>query len=339
MSLVRPVPISVLDGVPVAEGSTPSDALRNSIDVAKRVEDWGYRRLWVTEHHSMPGVAASAPAVLLSYLASVTDRIRLGSGGVMLPNHAPLVVAEQFGTLEAFAPGRIDLGLGRAPGADQRTAQALRRNAAGTDEEFVTTLLELQAFFQGSFPEGHPYHNVQAVPGEGNVPEFWLLGSSGYSAQIAGALGWPFVFAHHFSPANTLPSVELYRESFRPSARLREPYVMIAVAAMCADSDDGAHFLHGSTELYTLRLRHGYLGRVPTPDEAAKYTYTPAEKDFLRGIAGAHIVGSPETVAAGLDKVLAETDANELMVASGGWDHEARLRSYELIAEMADLTG
>ncbi len=171
MSLVRPVPISVLDGAPVAEGSTPSDALRNSIDVAKRVEDWGYRRLWVTEHHSMPGVAASAPAVLLSYLASVTDRIRLGSGGVMLPNHAPLVVAEQFGTLEAFAPGRIDLGLGRAPGADQRTAQALRRNAAGTDEEFVTTLLELQAFFQGSFPEGHPYHNVQAVPGEGNVPE------------------------------------------------------------------------------------------------------------------------------------------------------------------------
>lgn len=296
------VPFSVLDGAPVAEGSRPSDALRNSVEVARRAEFWGYRRLWVTEHHSMPGVAASAPAVILAHLAAVTTRIRLGSGGVMLPNHAPLAVVEQFGTLEALAPGRIDLGLGRAPGAVRATADALRRGSS-QEPDFVAMLAELLAFFDGSFPAAHPYSQIEAVPGRGEKPELWLLGSSTSSAEIAGVLGLPFAFAHHFSPANTLPAVAAYRERFRASPVLEAPYVMIAAAVMCADADDEARYLHGSTELYTLRLSRGSLGRVPSPDEAASYLYTETERQFLSGVAGAHIVGNPETVATGLDQL------------------------------------
>ena len=283
MPLRASVPFSVLDGAPVAEGCRPSDALRHSVEVAQHAETWGYRRVWVTEHHSMPGVAASAPAVILAHLAAVTDRIRLGSGGVMLPNHAPLAVVEQFGTLEALAPGRIDLGLGRAPGAVRATAEALRRGGSGSGDDFVAMLAELLAFFDGSFPRAHPYNQIEAVPGLGDKPAIWLLGSSASSAQIAGALGLPFAFAHHFSPANTLPAVAMYRERFRPSDTLAKPYVMIAAALMCADTDEEARFLHGSTELYTLRLSRGSLGRVPSPEEAAAYRYTPTEREFPPG--------------------------------------------------------
>jgi luciferase family oxidoreductase group 1 len=338
MALTRSVPFSVLDGASVAEGSSPGEALRNSIDLAQRAEALGYRRFWVTEHHSMPGVATSAPAVILAHLAAVTDHIRLGSGGVMLPNHAPLVVAEQFGTLEAFAPGRIDLGLGRAPGADQRTAAALGRSLGQGGDDFVPMLAELLAFFDGTFPAGHPYANVHAVPGRGAKPAIWLLGSSGGSAQIAGVLGLPFAFAHHFSPANTLPALEIYRQHFRPSDVLEAPHVMIAAAVTCADTDEEAQWLHGSSKLYTLRLRKGDLGRVPSPAEAAEHRYTPEEQAFLRALTGAHIVGGPDTVTAGLDQLLAATGADEMVIASGGWDYAARRHSYELIAELAGLT-
>ena len=336
MTLRRTIPFSVLDGASVGDGSTTTEALRNSVDLARRAEAWGYHRYWVTEHHSMPGVATSAPAVILAHLAAVTDHIRLGSGGVMLPNHAPLVIAEQFGTLEAYAPGRIDLGIGRAPGGDQSTAAALRRPNGGA-EEFVAMLAELLAFFDGTFPDGHALRNVQAVPGLGVKPAIWLLGSSGSGAQLAGMLGLPFAFAHHFAPANTIPAVRLYREHFRPSPELAEPHVMIAAAVTCADTDDDARWVHGSSRLYTLRFRDGNLGRIPRPEVAAQYRFTPEDEDFLRGLNSAHIVGSPATVTAGLDQLIADTDADEMVIACTGWDYQARLRSYELTAEIAGL--
>jgi luciferase family oxidoreductase group 1 len=338
MALQRPIPLSVLDLAPVSEGSGPGDALRNSIDLVQRAEAWGYNRLWVAEHHNMTGIASSAPAVVLATLAAASDRIRLGSGGVMLPNHAPLAVAEQFGTLEALYPGRIDLGLGRAPGTDQLTASALRRSTeGGSGDDFPPMLGELLAFFEGSFPDDHPYHRIQAVPGQGNKPAIWLLGSSGYSAQVAGILGLPFAFAHHFSATNTLPALQLYRDRFQPSETLAEPYVMIGAAVVCAETDEEARFLHGSSKLQMLRLRTGRPGRVPTPEEAAEYHYTPMEKETVRSTTGSHIVGSPATVTEGLDRLIAETGVDEIIVTSGAWDHKARLRSFELIAELAEL--
>src|SRR5690242_5671172 len=221
------VPLSVLELSPVTAGGTPRDALNNTIELAKHVERLGYRRFWLAEHHNMPGIASSAPAVLIGHIAEATQTIRVGSGGVMLPNHAPLVVAEQFGMLEALHPGRIDLGIGRAPGTDQLTASALRRTPEISADGFPQDLGELIAFFYGTFPEHHPYARITAVPARDNVPELWLLGSSGYSAQVAGMLGLPFAFAHHFMPANTLPALAIYRQHFRPSAYLAQPYVMI----------------------------------------------------------------------------------------------------------------
>jgi luciferase family oxidoreductase group 1 len=338
MALHRPVPLSILDLAPVSEGSGAGDALHNSIDLVQRAEAWGYRRHWVAEHHNMTGIASSAPAVVLAALGAASSRIRLGSGGVMLPNHAPLAVAEQFGTLEALYPGRIDLGLGRAPGTDQLTASALRRSTDGpAGDDFPPMLGELLAFFEGSFPEDHPYRRITAVPGQGNKPAIWLLGSSGYSAQVAGILGLPFAFAHHFSAGNTLPALELYRERFRPSDTLDEPYVMIGAAIVCAETDEEAKFLHGSSRLQMLRLRTGRPGRVPTPEEAADYRYSPMELETVRSTTGSHIVGSPATVTEGLDRLISETGVDEIIVTSGAWDHKARLHSYERIAELAGL--
>src|SRR5579871_1340249 len=219
------VPLGVLDLAPVPDGSTVGGALRATIDLAKKTEDLGFTRFWVAEHHGMPGIASSSPPVLIGHIADATEAIRVGSGGVMLPNHTSLVVAEQFGMLEALHPGRIDLGIGRAPGTDQATAAALRHRGP---DEFPRQLTDLLGFFTGQWPTGHPLATVHAVPGEGNGPDMWLLGSSGYSAQVAGTLGLPFAFAHHFMPANTLPALELYRESFRPSETLAEPYAMVA---------------------------------------------------------------------------------------------------------------
>jgi len=231
----RAVPLSVLDLAPVPEGGSAGDALRATIDLARHADQLGFRRFWVAEHHNMPGVASSAPPVLVGSIADATESIRVGSGGVMLPNHVSLVVAEQFGMLEALHPGRIDLGIGRAPGTDQATAAALRRSpeALGADD-FPDQLMDLLGFFTGRWPENHPFARITATPGRGNLPAMWLLGSSGYSAQVAGMLGLPFAFAHHFMPQNTLPALDLYRKSFRPSAELDKPYSMIAAGVICA---------------------------------------------------------------------------------------------------------
>jgi luciferase family oxidoreductase group 1 len=338
MGLCRPVPLSVLDLSPIRTGYGPSDALRNSTDLARAVERLGYRRLWVAEHHNMPGIASSAPAVLIAHLAASTERIRVGSGGVMLPNHAPLVVAEQFGTLEALHPGRIDLGIGRAPGTDPATAAALRRSPLPlSHDDFPEELTDLVGFFRGAFPPGHPYHRIRAVPGEGDMPALWLLGSTGYSAQAAALLGLPFAFAHHFSPANTVPALALYRERFRPSEALSEPYAMVAVAVVAAGTSERARWLHGSSRLSVLRLRSGMPGPLPSPEEAAARPYTPDELERIAAFTGDHVVGDPEDVRRGLDDLLDRTGADELMVTSNVYEPAERIRSFELVAELAGL--
>ncbi len=334
MSAGPEMKLSVLDLAPVPSGSSAGVALRNSIDLAQHVERLGYHRHWVAEHHNMPGIASSAPAVLIAHLASATSTIRLGSGGVMLPNHAPLTVAEQFGMLEALHPNRIDLGIGRAPGTDQLTASALRRTDDLSADGFPQDLGELIAFFHGTFPQEHPYSRITAVPAKDNVPQLWLLGSSGYSAQVAGMLGLPFAFAHHFSPANTLPAIALYRRSFRPSAYLEEPYVMVGVQVVCADTDAEAARLAAPSALSFLKLRQGRPGQLPTPDEAATYPYTDMEREAIRQRQADQVMGSPETVRRGLLELAERTGAGELMLTTVVYDHADRLRSYELVAEV-----
>jgi luciferase family oxidoreductase group 1 len=334
------VPVSVLDLVPVGEGSSPSAALAASVRLAREVEALGYHRYWVAEHHNMPGIASSAPAVLLARVAGETSTIRLGSGGVMLPNHAPLVVAEQFGMLEALAPGRIDLGIGRAPGTDQVTMHALRRGAVGSDpDDLPRQLAELLAFFNGSFPETHPYHRIRATPGLGDQPAIWLLGSSDYSAHLAGQLGLPFSFAHHFAAANTVPALEVYRRAFRPSEVLSEPYVMLGVAVLCAETEERARWLAAPGSLAFLRLRQGRPGRFPSPEEAAAYSFTPAEKEVVRAWRSSQVLGEPDAVRQQLDELVARTGADELMVTTLLHGPEDRLRSYQLVAEASVHTG
>ena len=325
-------PLSVLDLAPVATGSTVGEALRNSLDLARQVERLGYRRHWVAEHHNMPGIASSAPAVLIAHLASVTTTLRVGSGGVMLPNHQPLVIAEQFGMLEALHPGRIDLGIGRAPGTDQVTAYALRRSFDPAADDLPTQLQELLAFFSGAIPR------ITAVPGAGNMPAIWLLGSSDFSARLAGELGLPFSFAHHFMPQNTLPALEIYRHSFTPSATLAEPYAMVGVAVVCAETDEHARWLHEPAKLAFLRLRSGRPSTLPSPEEAAGYEYSPDERRFVDDWTASHIVGSQETVRKELLGLQERTAADELILTTNLYDHADRLRSYELVAEVAGIT-
>jgi len=321
-------PLSVLELAPAARDATATDALRNTTELAKRVEALGYQRIWVAEHHNMPSIASSSPAVLIAHLAASTSTIRVGSGGVMLPNHAPLVVAEQFGTLEALHPGRIDLGIGRAPGTDQRTALALRRTMAGLSAEgFPQELSDLIGYFQGD------NDLIQAVPGRGNEPAIWLLGSSGFSAQLAGMLGLPFSFAHHFSSANTVPALNLYRENFRPSRWLSEPYAKVAVNVVCADTDERARWLAGPAALAFLKLRTGKPEALVPPEEAAEYPYSDLEKAFVEDRWRDQAVGSPETVERQLTDLLSRTGANELMLTTMVYDLEARARSFELVAE------
>ncbi|GAA2706438.1 LLM class flavin-dependent oxidoreductase [Micromonospora olivasterospora] len=323
------VPLAVLDLAPVAAGAGAGEALRHTTELARRTEELGYHRFWVAEHHNMPGIASSAPAVLIAHLAAATSTIRLGSGGVMLPNHAPLVVAEQFGTLEALHPGRIDLGIGRAPGTDQVTALALRRTMEGLSAEgFPRELADLMNYFTGERPGP-----IVATPGRGELPAIWLLGSSGFSAQLAGLLGLPFSFAHHFSAANTLPALALYRQHFRPSRYLEKPYAMVAVNAVCADTDERAHWLAGPADLSFLRLRSGRPAALATPDEAAAYPYTELEREFVTQRREGQALGSPETVRRQLTELLARTGADELMLTTLVYDVADRARSYELIAE------
>ncbi|MEV4827561.1 LLM class flavin-dependent oxidoreductase [Micromonospora sp. NPDC049257] len=323
------VPMSVLDLAPVAAGATASEALAHTTELARRTEELGYRRFWVAEHHNMPAIASSAPAVLLAHLAAHTTTIRLGSGGVMLPNHAPLVVAEQFGTLEALHPGRIDLGIGRAPGTDQRTALALRRTMEGLSAEgFPRELADLMNYFSGDDPGA-----ITASPGLGQSPAVWLLGSSGFSAQLAGLLGLPFSFAHHFSSQHTLPALQLYRQSFRPSRWLTEPYAMVAVNVVCADTDERAEWLSGPAGLSFLKLRSGRPEPLASPDDAARYPYTEIEREFVRQRRDGQAMGSPETVRRQLTELLARTGANELMLTTMVYDVADRVRSFELVAE------
>jgi len=327
---VTEVPLSVLDLSPVAAGTTAGQALRQTTELARRTEELGYRRFWVAEHHNMPAIASSAPAVLIAHLAAATSTIRVGSGGVMLPNHAPLVVAEQFGTLEALHPGRIDLGIGRAPGTDQFTALALRRTVEGLSaEDFPQELLSLIRLFTG----GDGPARITATPGLGDMPAIWLLGSSGYSAQLAGLLGLPFSFAHHFSAANTVPALALYRENFRPSQWLDRPYAMIAVNVICADTDERAEWLAGPAALSFLRLRTGMPQPMASPEEAAAYPYTPAEREIAWGRFAGQAMGSPDTVRAQLAALLERTGADELMLTTMVYDIADRIRSFQLVTE------
>lgn len=322
--------LSVLDLVPVTSGSTASAALAASTQLARRADELGFTRYWVAEHHGMPGVASSSPPVLLAHLAAATRRIRMGSGGVMLPNHAPLVVAEQFGLLEALHPGRVDLGIGRAPGTDQRTAAALRRTVEGLDaEDFPQQLVDLLAYFHG------PVDGVHAIPAEGNAPDVWLLGSSGYSAQVAGMLGLPFAFAHHFMPQNTLPALALYRSTFRPSDLLAEPYAAVCVGVTCAPTTERAQALAEPGALSFLRLRSGQPGPLPTEAETAAHRWTPAERAFADERLASQVIGDPATVREGLLALAAETMADELIVTTMVPDPADRVTSYDLVAGLA----
>ncbi|WP_455353596.1 LLM class flavin-dependent oxidoreductase [Streptomyces sp. SYSU K217416] len=338
-----PVPLSVLDLVTVGSGRTATQALRTSVDLARLAERRGFHRHWVAEHHSMPGVASSSPAVILAHLAAHTERIRLGSGGVMLPNHAPLVIAEQFGTLEALAPGRVDLGLGRAPGTDGATAAALRRTNLPNEgaDDFPQQLAELTRFLDDDFPDGHPYARIHAVPGPvqgpSGRPPVWLLGSSGFSARLAGVLGLPFAFAHHFSAANTLPALDLYRESFRPSGVLDEPYALIGVSALASDDEREARRQVLTGALSMVRLRTGRPGLIPSPEEAEAYAFSAMEREFVDSWLGNVIHGTPDAVRTGLDDLRKRTGADELMITANAHGGEARLRSYELIADAYEL--
>jgi luciferase family oxidoreductase group 1 len=328
------VPLSVLDLATVASGSSPRQALAETTRLAVAVEDLGYQRLWVAEHHGMPAVASSAPAVLIAHLANATSTLRVGSGGVMLPNHSPLVVAEQFGTLEALHPGRIDLGLGRAPGTDQATARALRRTRDLGADGFPDDVVELVNYLAAS--DGPPTHPA-ASPGRGYLPQVWLLGSSLFSAQLAGQLGLPYSFAYHFSPRLLDQALDTYRSAFQQSFLLSQPQAMIAVSVICAPTSEEAAWLSGSSALSTLQLRTGRLGLLPSPEEAEAYQFSPAEKAIVEESMSTHLIGDPETVHEGLIQLLRRTDADEIMLSTRAHSYEARVRSLSLVAESWEI--
>jgi luciferase family oxidoreductase group 1 len=327
-------PFSVLDLAPVPEGSTPADALRNTLDLAQHAEAWGYGRYWLAEHHNMTGIASAATAVVIGFVAGGTSRIRVGSGGIMLPNHAPLVIAEQFGTLASLYPGRIDLGLGRAPGTDQLTLRALRRDPAASDT-FPHDVLELQALLG----EPQPGQRVQAVPGSGTNVPIWILGSSLFGAQLAAMLGLPYAFASHFAPDALLPALRVYRERFAPSKQLDSPYAMVGVNVVAADSDAEARRLFTSAQQAFTDLFRGTRGRLKPPIDDIEAYWSLAEKAQASDMLARSFVGSPETVRRGLEEFIEETGADEVMVASAIHDHPARLRSYEILANVHGRTG
>jgi len=326
------VPLSVLDLVPIREGGTVARAFRDAVDLARHAEGWGYRRYWVAEHHNIAGIAGAATAVVIGQIAGGTSRIRVGAGGIMLPNHAPLVIAEQFGTLESLFPGRIDLGLGRAPGGDHRTALALRRSMAGGDT-FPQDLRELRSYLGPATPD----QPVRAVPGEGLDIPIWLLGSSDFGARLAAELGLPFAFASHFAPDYLFAALDLYRENFRPSASLPEPHAMIGVNAFAAETDDEAHRLFTSLQqafLNMVRSRRGPL--QPPVDDGMDGRWTPAERAHVERMTRVSLVGSAETVRRGMESLLAATGADELMLTGQIFDRAARLRSFEIFAGLRD---
>ncbi|MEA2236614.1 MAG: hypothetical protein QOC81_1338 [Thermoanaerobaculia bacterium] len=322
-------PISILDLAFIPAGATPSDALRHTLDLAQHAERWGYRRFWLAEHHNMIGIASAATAVVIGYVAAGTRTIRVGAGGIMLPNHAPLMIAEQFGTLESLYPNRIDLGLGRAPGTDQRTLRALRRSPLSADT-FPHDVLELQAFF-GPLQEGQV---VQAVPGTGlNVP-LWILGSSLFGAQLAAELGLPFAFASHFQPDALMPALEIYRARFKPSKQLERPYGMAGVNVIAADTDADARRLFTSAQQSFANIFRGSRGRLPPPIDDIETYWTPEEKAQASAMLACSFAGSPDTVRQGLSSFVKRTGVDEIIVASAIYDHASRLRSYEIVADV-----
>ncbi len=322
------VPYSVLDLVPVPEGGLPAESFRHSLDLARHAERWGYHRYWLAEHHNMPGIASAATAVLIGHLAGGTTTLRLGAGGIMLPNHSPLVIAEQFGTLSSLYPDRIDLGLGRAPGSDQRTMQALRRQRSGEVDDFPADVRELMSYF------GDEVGAVQAVPGQGLHVPIWLLGSSFYSAQLAAAMGLPFGFASHFAPAMLLQALEIYRTQYRPSARWPKPHAVVCVNLIAADTDREARFLFTTLQQQFLRLYRGDAGKLPLPVQTLGDEWSPRELMAMEQTLARSLVGEPDRVRHGLKALLAETGADELMFNGPIVDHQARLRSFEIGAEL-----
>ncbi|MBC7514015.1 MAG: LLM class flavin-dependent oxidoreductase [Herminiimonas sp.] len=325
-------PLSILDLSPIARGSNAGASFRNSRDLAQLGERLGYQRYWLAEHHGMPGIASAATAVLMCYVASATSTIRVGAGGIMLPNHAPLMVAEQFGTLESLFPGRIDLGLGRAPGSDQVTARALRRNLQSDADEFPQDVMELMDYFSAESRQP-----VRAVPGTGLEVPMWILGSSHFGAQLAAAYGLPYAFASHFAPAQMMQAIEIYRATFRPSARLAKPYVMLGLNVFAADTDAGAAHLATSMQQAFVNLRSGRPSQLPPPMADYLQRIGPMEKEMLASVLSSSAIGSPQTVARQIDAFIARTGADELMITSQIFDHAARLRSYEITANVHAL--
>lgn len=329
----KSVKLSILDLAPVIEGGTPADSFRNTVDLAQHAEQWGYHRYWLAEHHNMPAVASSATSVIIGHVAAHTNTIRVGSGGVMLPNHAPLMIAEQFGTLESLFPGRIDLGLGRAPGTDQPAMRALRRGLHSDGSDFPEQLSELRSYLNPAL--GNSVPGVRAVPGEGLDIPIWLLGSSGFSAQLAGQLGLPFAFASHFAPDYLLPALELYHQNFRPSPVLDSPYVMVGINSIVAPTDEEAKWLATSQEQQFLSLIRGRTGPLKPPTEHMDQLWNEQEKAMVRGkMLRYSAIGSPETVRDKLDFIINQTRANELIATGQVYDHQARLRSYELLSNI-----
>lgn len=329
-------PLSVLDLAPIGAGHTSRDALRNTDELARLADRLGYVRFWLAEHHGMPSIASSAPEILIERVASLTTRIRVGAGGIMLPNHAPLRVAEAFHTLEALHPGRIDLGVGRAPGSDPATNTALR---PFDPEQFPAQLGELLALSRGEMPPGHPFEKVRVVPSDVELPPVWLLGSSGASAGLAGSLGLGYGFASHFSPTPPGPALGAYRARFTPSRQFPRPHVILGVSVICAETDEEAEYLGSSMALAWVRLRRGEFGPLPTPEEATSYAYTPHERAIVAEHRRLQVIGSPETVRARLLDLAAEHRPDELMVSTMVHDPGARRRSYELLAAVAREAG
>ena len=323
------IPLSLLDLAPIVEGSTASAALRNTLELAQHAERWGYHRYWLAEHHNMPGIASAATSVVIAHVAGGTSTIRVGAGGVMLPNHAPLVIAEQFGTLDALYPGRIDLGLGRAPGTDQLTARALRRNLNGNVDEFPDDVIELMHYFRPAVPG----QKVRAVPGAGQQMEFWILGSSLYGAQLAAALGLPFAFASHFAPAMMNEALQIYRERFQPVGPLTQPYAMLGVNVFAADTEAAAKLLFTSLMQALVSLRRGEPRPLPPPAVGYEAQITPAETAMIQQALACTIIGNPDQVHSGLRSFVTDRGADELMVCAQIYDHAARLRSFAIAAQ------
>ena len=322
------VPLSVLDLAPIAAGSDASQSFRNSLDLARHCEAWGYVRFWLAEHHGMPGIASAATSILISHVAAGTSTIRVGAGGIMLPNHSPLVIAEQFGTLESLYPGRIDLGLGRAPGSDHATARALRRNLASDPEQFPQDVLELMAYFQGD------RGGIRAVPGAGLSVPIWILGSSLFGAQVAAALGLPYAFASHFAPAQLFQAIEVYRTRFKPSKHNAKPYVMLGFNVFAADTDAQARVLVSSMQQAFVNLRSGRPTTLQPPIDGYENHLAAHERLMLDEVLSCSAIGSPATVKQVLEDFAARTQADEIMIASMIYDHAARMRSYEIAAQV-----